>query len=73
MLGNGNYIEFEDTVINIDFITHIKKIHQTDFDGGIITWWRVYTRESTYIDLNQEEYEFLTSTVLRLSNSYTKY
>ena len=74
MLAKGNFIDFGDNVINIDFITNIEKVKHTDYNGDIITWWRVRTTEyGDYTDLNQEQYDFLIELIKKLSNSYTVY
>lgn len=71
MLTQGNFIDFGDDVINMDFITHIEKVKITDYEGKIITLWRVQTSEySDYIDLTQEQYDFLKRQLIRMANSY---
>lgn len=74
MLAHGNFIDFGDNIINLDFITHIKKVKVTNYEGKNITWWRVRTSEySDYTDLNQEQYDFLITQLRERANSYVIY
>lgn len=74
MLAQGNFIDFGDNVINMDFITHIEKVKVTDYEGKVNTWWRVRTSEySDYVDLNQDQYDFLITNLKTKANSYSIY